>query len=63
MWRFAMLPIAAAMTYHKPHARMDDDIDLDEIQNILQQKDICYYGITGEDQTEWAEKLSCGVCN
>ena len=40
---------------------MDDDIDLDEIQNILQPPATSYYGITGEDKKEWAEKVSCGV--
>ena len=40
---------------------MDDDIDLDEIQNILERQATSYYGITGEDQQEWAEKISCGV--
>lgn len=53
MWRFAMLPIAAAMTYHKPFGRMDDDIDLDEIQNMIENEATSYYGITGEDKKEW----------
>ena len=42
---------------------MDDDIDLDEIQNMIENEATSYYGITGEDKKEWAEKPSCGVCN